>query len=419
MNSITKLFHWWVGPNLPDEYLFLSPANRPKELYSSFRIYLRQFIVHPVKRRIAKYYLVILSIISDIKVIGITGSAGKTTTKEMASSILERMGLTVASFANIDPIYNIPSTILRCRTTTKYLVLEMGVEYPGEMDFYLWLAKPDIGILTNVFPTHTQFFKDVNGVLNEKSKLIKFLTKGDTAILNADERKVMNLKNETEAEVIEYGKSGSVKAVNIKRLDTKGTIFTLYINKDKIDVHIPNIGNQFVSNALAAASIGFACGVKLSDIAYGLKNYERAEHRMQILTLRNGALLIDDTYNNNPEAAKATLSTFQEISTGRKKIIVFGDMLELGNQERQYHRKLGKFIGEIGADLLICTGPLTKETYKVAKLNIKIKQAKWFIHTDKVYNFLKANITSNSAILVKGSRSLKLEDKIVQKLSLL
>src|SRR3989338_4284515 len=123
----------------------------------------------------------------------------------MVTSILRQKGKTVSSYANIDPIYNIPSTILKCRPTTRFLVLEMGVEYPGEMDFYLWLAKPDIAVLTNIFPTHTQFFKDTAGVFREKSKLVRSLSKSDIAVLNSDDAKVRSLKNEIKSKIILYG----------------------------------------------------------------------------------------------------------------------------------------------------------------------------------------------------------------------
>src|SRR3989344_2587811 len=143
---------------------------------------MKKILIHPIKRRISKLYLIFLRRFFGLKVIGITGSAGKTSTKEMIISILSLKARTVASFANIDPVYNIPTTILRCTPLTKYLVLEMGVEYPNEMDFYLWLVKPDVGVITNIFPTHTLFLKDIEGVYKEKSKLIK---NTKIAILNA------------------------------------------------------------------------------------------------------------------------------------------------------------------------------------------------------------------------------------------
>ena len=121
-----------------------------------------------------------------------TGSVGKTTTKEMLVSILKQVGYTVASYKNIDPVYNIPMTILKCRPGTRYLVLELGVEYPGEMEFYCWLVKPNIGIITNIYPTHIQFFGSIKGVANEKENLIRHLPKSGFAILNRDNKYLVN-----------------------------------------------------------------------------------------------------------------------------------------------------------------------------------------------------------------------------------
>ena len=188
MYKVNPIIRWWVTPKLPENHIFIGGDSRPKESSALLGIYIRRWLIHPIKRRIAKYYLAILRRFFGLKVIGITGSTGKTTTKEMITSILRQEGKTTSSYANIDPVYNIPSTILRCSPSTKFLVLEMGVEFPGEMDFYLWLAKPDIGVVTNIYPTHTLFFGDVEGVYKEKSKLVKGLNTNGVAVLNGENK---------------------------------------------------------------------------------------------------------------------------------------------------------------------------------------------------------------------------------------
>ena len=199
----------------------------------------KKWVIHPIKRRVAKYYLWFLRKFTSIKVIGITGSAGKTTTKEMLASILKLDEKTVYSFANIDPVYNIPTTILKCTLSTKYLILEMGVEYPGEMDFYLWLAQPDIGVITNIFPTHTEFLKDIEGVLEEKSKLIKSLSKNSFAVLNESDSRLKSLVNKTKAKII-------------------------WFNGENSD---------------AARKVAEVFGVSPENIKKGLKNFDRPKHR--------------------------------------------------------------------------------------------------------------------------------------------
>src|SRR5579859_7997424 len=188
-----SIVRWWQVSSLPEAHVWISKDRRPVGLKNVVRVYFRKWFVHPIKRRVAKYYLIFLKKFRGLTVIGITGSSGKTTTKEMLASILKLKGETIASFANIDPVYNIPTTILKCKPSTKYLVLEMGIEYPGEMDFYIWLAKPDVGVITNIYPTHTLFFGDETGVAKEKGKLVKTLGKNKTAVLNIENKYLLEI----------------------------------------------------------------------------------------------------------------------------------------------------------------------------------------------------------------------------------
>ena len=202
-NSLARL---WFGP-IPDEHV--------KVIIRSPKEYLYKLLIHPIKRRVAKYYLLLLRKVFGLKVIGITGSAGKSTTKEMTASILTESGKTVASYANIDPVFNIPSTILKCSPQTRFLVLEMGVEYPGEMDFYLWLAKPDIGLMTNIYPAHTEFFENIQGIAKEKGKLIRALKPQGFAVLNKENNSLREISKEVKAKIVWYGDGGEVHADNI------------------------------------------------------------------------------------------------------------------------------------------------------------------------------------------------------------
>lgn len=409
---------WWVGTNLPDEHIFIHPSNRPKKLRDKIQIYFRKWIVHPIKRRLSKYYLILLKNVTDIKVIGITGSAGKTTTKEMLASILKTENKTVYSYANIDPIYNIPSTILRCNFKARFLVLEMGVEFPGEMDFYLWLAKPDIGVITNIYPTHLHFFGDADGVFREKSKLIRRLSEGSVAILNNSDKFLVKLKDSLKARTVWFGTGGEVISSQ-EQLQNDGRMkFLLIFDKDpkkSIWVEIPVVGSQFVDNALAAAAVAKNLGFSLENIKKGLETYEIPEHRMNIIKFKNGALLLDDSYNNNPAAAKYTLKTFQKIANKKNKIVIFGDMLELGKLERYYHLKLGKIIGKMNIDYLIGVGKASKTTVIEAGKILGREKVAWVIKKEMIMPLLVPRIQKNSIVLIKGSRSIGL-DEVVSRL---
>lgn len=415
-NRVSTLIQWWVTPKLPKEHIFISKEKMPKDWREILRVYTRKWLIHPIKRRIAKYYLVFLQKFCGLTVIGITGSAGKTTTKEMLASILSQKGETIATYKNIDSIYNIPTTILRCKPQTKFLVLEMGVEFSGEMDFYLWLARPTIGVITNIYPTHTQFLGNVEGVAKEKVKLIQALPKDGYAILNSESYFVKKYSKKTRAKITWYGKNTMIRAENqsiTSKLDTK---YTLNLMSSKINIHLPLLGEQFVSNSLAAVAVGYVCGASLDQIKAGLESLSKEEHRMVVIRHPSGAIILDDSYNNNPEAAKEALGTLKSISRNRKMIVVFGDMLELGELEERYHREMGKLIAFLGVDYLIGVGNASKTLVNEAEKSIPENHLRWVKKSENVYPILTPLLNRNGVVLVKGSRSIGL-DKLVSKLS--
>lgn len=376
---------------------------------------IKRLFIHPIKRRIAKLYLLILRKFSGIRVIGITGSTGKTTTKEMLASILKLDGKTVYTIANIDPVYNIPTTILKCNLKTKYLILEMGVEYPGEMDFYLWLAAPDIGVITNISITHTLFFGNTEGVFQEKSKLVKSLSKGCWAVLNTEDERLRKLKGKISSKIIWYGENGFIRGDKINFNNNKDTVFNLHLGKISCKAVIPIYGRQFVANALAASSAAFVLGVGVKEIIKGLRDTHIEEHRMNIFTHKSHALIVDDSYNNNPLAANEALMAFREIAGNRKKLVVMGDMLELGDLEKEEHVKLGKRIVEIGTDFTIGVGNASKYMIAESQKGIGKENVLWLASKNEVNKHLRPFLNQDWAILIKGSRSIGL-DEVVNKL---
>lgn len=415
-NNIHPVIHWWATPKLPREHIFIPPDKRPKGIYPTLRVYFRKWVIHPLKRRIARYWLKILQGFFGLTVIGITGSAGKTTAKEMLATILKQKGKTVWSYASVDPIYNIPTTILRCTPRTKYLILEMAVEFPGEMDFYLWLAKPKIGAITNIYQTHTQFFGNTDGVAEEKGKLVEQLDKKGFAVLNKNSTYLQKIAKNTRAHVVWFDKDGLVRAEKTKITDDFKTRFTLYVAKESTEVTLPLLGTQFAENALAAASVGHICGASLEEIKKGLENFEAPEHRMRPIKLKNGALILDDSYNNNPTAARLALQTLKEAAGGRSAIIVMGDMLELGEKEKELHKELGREIVKSGAEYFVGVGQLSRYTAGEVKKNLGEGNV-WRVKKEKqVLPILKRLFKKDTITLIKGSRSIGL-DKVILKLT--
>jgi len=409
--SFPNWLRWWLTPKFPQAQILKFLAYHPQGLRNIWKNRFRTWLLHPLKRRAAKVYLLILKGFFGLKVIGITGSAGKTTTKEMLASILKKKGKTIYSYANIDPVFNIPTTILRCRPTTRYLVLEMGVEYPGEMDFYLWLACPDIGVITNIYPTHTEFLGNLKGVLKEKSKLVKALSSNSTAVLNCENHYLRRLKGKIKAKIIWFGKGGEVSSSTVKFTSNFRTSFELVFGRafQPLRVNLPILGRQFIQDALAASAAALALGISPDVIKNGLEDFENLEHRMKIIRKPRGIVILDDSYNNNPAAAEATLTTFKEIAGGKRKVIIFGDMLELGKETRKYHLQIGALIGSISPAKLICIGKASFWTAQAAARKIGREKVERKPSWQEALSAVKEELQPGTFVLVKGSRSMELD----------
>jgi UDP-N-acetylmuramoyl-tripeptide--D-alanyl-D-alanine ligase len=402
-----KIIKWWVCSRLPDEHIFGKKTNNDSKGY------IRKWFLHPIKRRMAKYYLFVLKRTFGVNVIAITGSAGKTTTKEMLTAILSYRGNVIASYKNIDPVYNIPTTIFKCRPSTKYLILEMGVEFPGEMDFYLWLTQPDIAVITNVYPTHTEFFGDLHGVFKEKRKLAESIRTSGAIILNNENDYLRSLKEKVKGKVILFGKGGNVTSSEEKIING-GTRFKLLFDNPKknILITIPTYGKQFVYDSLAASSVAKYLGFSIDEIKIGLERYIPQEHRMTIFKHGSGATIIDDTYNNNPQAAIEALNSLIEYSGSKDRVVIFGDMLELGKLDKLYHDKLGTVLAKSDLKKLICIGKSVVNTAKVAAKIIGNSKVNYFKDKDDALKIIIPYLNSKTVILVKGSRSLNLENLV-------
>ena len=387
----------------------------PEDIFANHN-FVSQWLTHPIKRRLAKAYLNYLRRHGEVKVIGITGSVGKTTTTAILASILKRVGKTVCSAEGVDPVYNIPNTILKATPATKFLILEMSVEYIDEMDYYLWLAKPDLGIITNIAVTHTEYLKSKEGVAEEKGKIIKYLDKNATAILNMDDPVVQKLGNNTKAKIVYFGEKTDVSASNIKINNDMSTNFTLKINMNTKIVHMNALGKQFVNNALAAAAAADSLGVGIDDIIKGIELFERPRHRLTVIKSDTNGIIFDDTYNSNPRAASESLDTFTEIAGTRKKIAVIGDMLELGKFEEQAHRELGKKAGSVGLSYLIGVGSAARFIVEEASKRMGNKYCFLVSNFSEALQITKPLLGKDTALFVKGSRSIHL-DKLVESLN--
>lgn len=402
---INTLLHWWAGSKIADFYM-AAPMNP-----------LKKWFFHPVKRRIAKYYLVLLRRIFGLKVVGITGSVGKTTTKEMIASVLAQKYRVVSSRDNIDPVFNIPTTILKCNPRTQMLVLEMGIEYPGDMDFYFWLATPDVSVLTSIYYTHTLFLGSIDGVVKEKGKIVMGLSKNAWAVLNADDVRVANFKKETAVKIVLYGikSKAQISAQKVKVTEEFKTQFTLMSGKKSENVTLLLVGEHWVYAALAAAACGEIFSVPTNEIKVGLEAVGPQTDRMIPLITKSGATIINDTYNSNPLGAMAALSVLSKVGKGKKTVAVLGDMLELGDYEKEGHEEVGTWAAKNGVDLLFCIGNMA-EFLREGAIKGGMKNDKIFVYKrgkDAIPDIVKL-LDKNVVVLFKASRRLKFDELVDQ-----
>lgn len=365
--------------------------------------------LHKSRNYIAKNYLKLLG---ETEVIGITGSVGKTLTQNAIYSVLSQKFNVATGGENLDPTFRIPQTILAAKPWNQKIVLEYGVEKPGNMDHYLSIVKPSLAVVTTISPTHTKYFKDIEGIYAEKVKLVKALDKNGYAVLNADDPGVAKMADQTEAKVIWYGKKadGGVKISHFSQ-SLAGSTFRLHYKSQKATVSWKAVGEHQLTSAYAAAAVGLLEGLTLKQIAKGLSQIKLPEHRLTPLVTKNFNI-IDDTYNSSPKAALEALKTFLELSKNLHKIVVLGPMKDLGHLSENEHKKLGAAIAKSKINILITYDKVAEVIGKSAKKYGFVGKVINSDSTQEIIKEIKKLKKQNSVILVKGSRHAHL-DRIV------
>lgn len=365
--------------------------------------------LHKSRTYIAKNYLKLLP---EVEVIGITGSVGKTLTQNAIYSVLSQKFNVSTGGENLDPTFRIPQTILATKPWNQKVVLEYGVEKPGNMDHYLSIVKPKIAVVTNIAPTHTKYFKDIEGVYSEKVKLVRALAKSGRAVLNADDPNVAKMASETEARIYWYGKKAtdSVKISHFSQ-SLAGSTFRLHYKSQKATVSWKAVGEHQLTSAYAAAAVGLLEGLTLKQIAKGLSQVKLPEHRLTPLVTKNFNI-IDDTYNSSPKAALEALKAFLKLSKNLHKIVVLGPMKDLGHLSEDEHRKLGEAIAKSKINVLITFEKVAEIIAKSAKKNGFRGKTLNSDSIAAVVKGIKKLKKKNSVIFIKGSRHAHL-DRIV------
>jgi UDP-N-acetylmuramoyl-tripeptide--D-alanyl-D-alanine ligase len=344
----------------------------------------------------------------DLRVIGITGSVGKSTTKEMIAEVLGTRYRTLRSPGNLNNEIGLPLTILKLGSGYERAVLEMGFYVPGEIQFLCDIALPHIGVVTNVGTVHAERAGSQEAIARGKSELIQALPSDGVAILNFDDPWVRRMEEKAKARVFFYGLSpeADLWADQIEGLGLDGIRFRLHYKGETLYSHVPMIGRHSVHTALRAAAVGLNDGLNWQEIFEGLAQ-GHAQLRLVAVRSKTGALILDDTYNASPESMLAALNLLDEMD-GRK-IAVLGDMLELGPYEKQGHEIVGMRAAQV-ARILLTLGPRAHMLADAARRGgMRNSHIFEFEQAEPVTDWLNKNLTSNDAVLIKGSHGLRMD----------
>ena len=346
----------------------------------------------------------------NLRVIGITGSVGKSTTKEAIAQVLSQRYMTLKSAANLNNEIGLPLNVLKLTPGHQRAVLEMGFYVPGEIKQLCDIALPHVGVLTNIGTVHAERAGSQEIIASGKAELVEALPPAPegVAILNYDDVYIRPMKARTKARVFYYGMSSDANlwADNVDSNGLEGIRFRMHYKNETLHLRVPMIGRHSVETVLRAAAVGLVEGLTWEEIVRGLQE-SQAQLRLTAVRAESGALIIDDTYNASPESTLAALNLLDELQ-GRK-IAVLGDMLELGPYEHEGHEKVGIRAAQV-ADVLVTLGP---RAHMIAEAAHKAGMAKRSVleyeDSENVVDWLKHHLTSDDAVLIKGSHGLRME----------
>lgn len=348
------------------------------------------------------------------KFIGVTGSVGKTSTIIASEAILTKKYNVLTSKLNLDPIFNIPITLLKITPKTQKVILEFGIEYPGEMEFYLSLVKPNTAIITKISYQHSEFLGDLNNIAKQKGLLVEQLPSDGRAILNYDDPLVRNLAKKTYAKVYFFGtgkKNCFIYADNIK-VQNNQLIFNLNYNKQAVSIKTKFIGKHQVYPLLAASTLGVLENISLENIKNALESLKPAAHRLQVISGIHNCIILDDTYNGSPTSVEQALETLNNIKS-KRKILVLGEMRELGSLSETLHKQIAIKILENNIDSILLGKGDTKYIYQeLLSSGFKKERMEYDLQNQEIISKLVSILRKGDVVLVKGARAVKLEEVV-------
>src|SRR5262245_12434980 len=343
----------------------------------------------------------------SIPVVGVAGSNGKTTVKEMVAAILERRGTTLATRGNLNNHIGVPLTLLRFESSHRHAVVEIGANHAGEVAALLKLARPTVGLITNAGAEHLEGFGSIEGVARAEGEMVEGLDASATAVINADDEFAALWRGMTRARVSSFGvaRPADFAARDLHTtIDASGfvTRYTLVAPQGSIPIELHLAGQHNVLNSLCAAAAASAAGASLDEVRAGVATMRPVSGRLQLKTAPSGAWIVDDSYNANPSSMKAGIEVLSTVDA--RRWLVMGDMGELGDFAVDSHTDIGRFARNHRIDRLFATGKLSALAVEAFGSG-----GEWFADTEALARAVNAELTREVCVLVKGSRSNRLE----------
>lgn len=355
-------------------------------------------------QRFAATYRSLLS----VRTIGVTGSSGKTSTKEMIAAVLRTRFRTKATEGNLNNHIGVPLTLIRLDENDEFGVVEMGMNHPGEIAPLARMTAPEIGVISSIGPAHIEFFTDQSAIAAEKAALIAALPATGVAVMNSEDDWSLRIAGRTNARVVWIGNGpGSTWSAEDVQITADGLSFRLKHGGEAVAVRLPVINRVMVSNALLAAAVGSECGLTLDEIARGLESVQLPGARMQVVKA-HGASIINDAYNANPSSMKAALLALKEFPGAKRRLAVLGSMGELGQHAVELHRSVGEFAAQQNLETLIAVGPHA-EAYRNGAMTAGLGSIIKALDAEEALAALKPILREGDVVLVKGSHFMGLE----------
>lgn len=349
--------------------------------------------------------------VSGVPVVAVTGSSGKTSTKDLVASVLSQKYATLKTSGNFNNEIGLPLTLLKLNADHRMAVVEMAMRGPGEIDALCGVALPNAGVLTNIGEAHLERLGSVENIARAKGELLERIPPEGFAVLHGNSPHIREQAARCRGRVIFFGEGdGMDLSAREIRPEGGGNRFTAVTPAGERELFVPLPGRHSVINSLAAVAVGLACGLDFDSIARGLLTAELSAMRLETLEVR-GIKVINDTYNANPLSTKAALQALGEVAAGGRKVAVLGDMLELGERAESGHREVGEAAARLDVEYLVAVGALAEFIALGARDGgIPEERVRHFRTNMEALKFLEKVLQSGDVVLVKGSRGMRMEE---------